>query len=121
MLKGIPQHSSAAKFFLHRRDYGSLLRTMSEPVYDDIGAVEVRKLLGGVSKAWLQRRLDPRHPEYDPTFPGPVQYTENGRRYWSRGEILAYRESKRQAATARREARLRGAAKEYVGRVRDDG
>jgi predicted DNA-binding transcriptional regulator AlpA len=94
---------------------------MNEPVYDDIGAVELRKLLGGVSKAWLQRRLDPRHPEYDPTFPAPVQYTDNGRRYWSRGEIVAWRESKRRAATERREARLRGAAKEYVGRIPDDG
>jgi hypothetical protein len=77
---------------------------MADRPNDDIGADEVRRLLGGVSEMWLRRRLDPRNPQFDTDFPQPVQYAKTGRRHWSRAAMLAYRERMRQATTERRNA-----------------
>jgi predicted DNA-binding transcriptional regulator AlpA len=82
----------------------------------DIDAAETRRLLGGVSVMWIDRRLNPRSPQYDPEFPQPVQYVEHGRRYWSRREILAYKRRRQRVATERRLARRMAAPGEYVGR-----
>jgi hypothetical protein len=70
---------------------------MRPPQPDDelIGAQEVRRLLGNVSHMWLQRRLDRSSPQYDPEFPRPIQYQALGVRRWTRAEIIAFRERRR--------------------------
>jgi predicted DNA-binding transcriptional regulator AlpA len=60
-----------------------------------VDAPEVRRLLGEVSEMWLRRRLNPDSRYYDPEFPQPIQYLPGGRRHWSRGEVVAYRERRR--------------------------
>jgi hypothetical protein len=90
---------------------------MSDIAIDDISAEEVRRLLGGISEMWLRRRLDPRHQQFDPDFPQPVQYAETGRRHWSRAAILAYRDRMREVTTERRHAKRLAAEIEYRGRA----
>jgi hypothetical protein len=95
---------------------GVFLRAMRAIDDIDIDSREVRRLLGNVSKMWLDRRLNPKSPQYDPDFPQPYQYADGGRRHWSRNEILAYRERMRRIMTERRLARRQAASSEYLGR-----
>jgi predicted DNA-binding transcriptional regulator AlpA len=48
---------------------------------------QVRDDLGGVSQMWLHRRLTT-----DPTFPKPTYIAK--RRYWTRGQLRAWKHSK---------------------------
>lgn len=51
---------------------------------------EARRLLGGVSRMFLYRRL-----RDDPSFPRPVRYAPRGPRFWPKHELLAWIEAHR--------------------------
>lgn len=46
---------------------------------------EARRLLGGVSRMFLYRRL-----RDDPSFPRPIRYAPRGPRFWPKRELLAW-------------------------------
>ncbi len=48
------------------------------------------RLLGNVSRMFVRRRL-----RDDPTFPRPIQYAENGPRFWRRAELDRWIEAHR--------------------------
>ena len=54
---------------------------------------DARRLLGNVSHMFIYRRL-----KDDPTFPKPIRYSEGGRLFFRKAELLDWIEQHREAA-----------------------